>query len=49
MQDNNLQRRVLKPNDVAMAVMSIINNPGISGELIRLDAGAHIGKANARE
>lgn len=49
MQDNNLQRRVLKPNDVAMTVMSIINNPGISGELIRLDAGAHIGKANARE
>ncbi len=49
MQDNNLQRRVLKPNDVAITVMSIINNSGISGELIRLDAGAHIGKANARD
>lgn len=49
MQENSLQRRVLKPSDVAIAIMSIIANPGLSGELIRLDAGAHIGKANSRE
>lgn len=48
-QENTLQHRVLKPEDVALMVLSIINNPGISGELVRLDAGAHIGKANPRE
>lgn len=48
-QENTLQRRVLKPENIAMTILSIINNPGISGELIRLDAGAHIGKANPRE
>lgn len=48
-QETTLQRRVLKPEDIAMMILSIINNPGISGELIRLDGGAHIGKANPRE
>ena len=49
MQESNLLRRVLKPSDVAHTVMSIIHNPIMTGELIRLDAGAHVGKANPRE
>ena len=49
MQDNNLLRKVLRPSDVAYTILSIIHNPVMTGELIRLDAGAHIGKANPRE
>ncbi|MCD8542907.1 MAG: SDR family oxidoreductase [Gammaproteobacteria bacterium] len=49
MKENNLHSRVLKPENIAQMIMSVILNPGISGELIRMDAGAHIGKANARE
>lgn len=49
MQDSNLLKRVLKPQDVAQTIMTIINNPVMTGELIRLDAGTHIGKANPRE
>lgn len=47
--DANLLIRVLKPIDVANTILSIIQNPVMTGELIRLDAGAHIGRANARE
>jgi len=49
MQGSNLLRRVLTPVDVAQTIMSIILNPVMTGELIRLDAGAHVGKANPRE
>lgn len=49
MSDNNLLGRVLRPIDVAQMIFAIIMNPVMSGELIRLDAGAHIGKANTRE
>lgn len=48
MQDSNLLNRVLKPEDVALTIMSIIENPLMTGELIRLDAGAHIGKSTPR-
>jgi 3-oxoacyl-[acyl-carrier protein] reductase len=49
MQNNNLLRRTLTPHDVAKTIVDIIENPFMTGELIRLDAGAHIGKANYRE
>jgi len=49
MQDSNLLRRILKPSDVAYTILSVIQNPMMTGELIRLDAGAHVGKANPRE
>lgn len=49
MQKSNLLNRVLKPNDVAQMIVSVINNPVMSGEIIRMDAGAHVGKANPRE
>ena len=49
MQGNNLLKRVLTPNDVAQTILSILQNPVMSGELVRLDAGAHVGQANARE
>jgi len=49
MQRNNLLNRVLTPDDVARTIMGIIDNPCMSGELIRLDSGAHVGQANARE
>lgn len=49
MQNSNLLNKVLKPNDVAQMIISVINNPVMSGEIIRMDAGAHVGKANARE
>lgn len=49
MQENNLLKRVLKPIDVAHTILTILKNPVITGELIRLDAGSHIGKANPRE
>lgn len=48
-QEGNLLKRVLRPSDVAYTILSIIQNPVMTGELIRLDAGAHIGKANLRE
>ena len=48
-QNGNLLNRVLKPEDVAYTVLSIINNPVMTGELVRLDSGAHIGKANTRQ
>lgn len=46
--DSNLLGRVLEPKDVAAVIISIIENPSMTGELIKLDAGAHIGKANPR-
>lgn len=49
MQDGNLLGRTLTPKDVAYTILSIIQNPVMTGELIRIDAGAHIGKANFRE
>jgi len=49
MQEGNLLRRVLRPSDVAYTILTIIQNPVMTGELIRLDAGAHIGKANPRD
>jgi 3-oxoacyl-[acyl-carrier protein] reductase len=48
MRDNNLLRRVLEPNDVARVIISVIDNPAMTGELIKIDAGTHIGKANPR-
>ncbi len=45
MRAGNLLSRVLKPIDVASTILSIIQNPVMTGELIRLDAGAHIGQA----
>jgi len=48
MGESNLLGRVLKPEDVASAILAIIENPGMTGELIRLDAGAHVGVANPR-
>ena len=47
--DGNLLRRVLTPIDVAYTILSVIQNPMMTGELIRLDGGAHVGKANPRE
>lgn len=44
----NLLHRVLTPENVAVAVLSIIDNPAMTGELIRLDAGAHIGIGNRK-
>lgn len=49
MQNSNLLRRVLTPTDVARTILSIIHNPVMTGELIRLDSGAHIGFANPRD
>jgi 3-oxoacyl-[acyl-carrier protein] reductase len=49
MQESNLLKKVLTPADVAFTILSIIQNPMITGELIRLDGGAHIGKANPRD
>lgn len=49
MQDSNLLKKVLTPEDVAETIFSVINNPVMTGELIRLSAGAHIGKANFRK
>lgn len=48
MQDSNLLKKTLKPIDVAKTIVGIIENPVMTGEIIRLDAGAHIGKANYR-
>ena len=39
----------LNEEDVACTILSIIQNPIMTGELIRLDLGAHVGKANPRE
>jgi 3-oxoacyl-[acyl-carrier protein] reductase len=44
MSENNVLGKVLKPEDVAQAIVSLINNPAMTGELIRLDAGAHLGR-----
>lgn len=46
--EDNLLRNILKPIDVANTVLSIIQNPLMTGEIIRLNAGAHLGKANQR-
>lgn len=48
MKESNLLNKVLKPIDVAQTILSIIHNPVMTGELIRLNAGAHVGKANPR-
>src|SRR3990167_9402323 len=48
MKDGNLLNKILKPADVAQTILSIIHNPVMTGELIRLNAGAHVGKANPR-
>lgn len=44
MRENNLLGKVLTPDDVARTIMDIIDNPVMTGEIIRLDAGAHLGK-----
>jgi 3-oxoacyl-[acyl-carrier protein] reductase len=49
MKSSNLLGKVLTPTDVARTILSIIENPVMTGEIIRLDAGAHVGKANVRE
>ena len=49
MQESNLLKRVLTPADVAFTILHLIKSPVITGELIRLDAGAHVGKANKRD
>lgn len=48
MKEKNLLKRVIKPEDVALTILSVIQNPVMTGEIIRLDAGAHIGKSNSR-
>jgi len=48
MKSSNLLNRVLQPIDVANTILSIIQNPVMTGELIRLDAGMHVGKSNPR-
>jgi 3-oxoacyl-[acyl-carrier protein] reductase len=48
MKENNVLGRVLKPIDVAYTVLSMIQNPCMTGELIRLDAGAHLGRLNPK-
>lgn len=48
MKDSNLLRRVLEPKDVALSILCTINNPVMTGELIKLDAGMSLGKANPR-
>jgi len=48
MRENNLLQRILMPDDVARVILSIIDNPAMTGELIKIDAGAFIGKANPR-
>lgn len=45
--EGNLMGRVLTPEDVANAILYLIDSP-MSGELLRLDCGSHIGKANPR-
>ncbi len=45
MKKTNLLEKTLVPLDVAKAILAIVENPAINGELIRLDAGAHIGRA----
>lgn len=45
---NNLLKKILTPMDVAQTILSIINSSVMTGELIRLDSGAHIGQANMR-
>ena len=49
MKGNNLLGRVLRPTDVAQTIFTVLDNPVMTGELVRLDAGSHIGKANPRE
>ena len=49
MKGNNLLGRVLRPTDVAQTILTVLDNPVMTGELVRLDAGSHIGKANPRE
>lgn len=49
MQSSNLVGKVLTPEDVARAIVYLIESPMISGELLRLDGGAHIGQANPRD
>jgi 3-oxoacyl-[acyl-carrier protein] reductase len=44
MRENNVLGKVLTPEDVAKAIVSVIDNPAITGEIIRLDCGAHLGK-----
>jgi 3-oxoacyl-[acyl-carrier protein] reductase len=48
MREGNLLRKILKPMDVATTILGVIQNPMMTGELIRLDIGAHIGKGNPR-
>lgn len=43
--ENNLLQKTLKPVSVAYTILTILKNPMLTGELIRIDAGAHIGKA----
>lgn len=42
MKEKNLLKKIIKPKDIAALALSIINNPMMTGELIRVDAGAHI-------
>ena len=49
MKDSNLLGKILKPEDVAKTILSVIQNPLMTGELVRLDAGAHVGRANPRQ
>lgn len=44
----NLLNKVLTPIHVASTILSVVENEMMTGELIRIDAGAHIGKANVR-
>ena len=44
----NLLHKALTPENVAIAILSIMDNSAMTGELIRLDAGAHIGIGNTK-
>jgi 3-oxoacyl-[acyl-carrier protein] reductase len=43
MRESNVLGRVLTPQDVAYTILSVIKNPIMTGELIRIDSGAHLG------
>jgi 3-oxoacyl-[acyl-carrier protein] reductase len=40
----NLLNQVIQPIDAANMIVSVIKSPGMTGELIRLDSGAHLAK-----
>jgi enoyl-[acyl-carrier-protein] reductase (NADH) len=45
MQDSSALAKVVTPDDIATAALYLINSPSVTGEILRLDAGVHLGKA----